>query len=56
MRVLAALDVVEDGQAHGGLRREAMLIEQLAFERGEEALADRVIVGTAPQWREAGGR
>jgi hypothetical protein len=44
VRVVPAFDVLEDGQARSGLGREAVAIEQLALERGEEALAHRVVV------------
>lgn len=37
MRV-PAFDLLEDGETHRRLGREAMAIEQLAFERGKEAL------------------
>jgi hypothetical protein len=47
VRVVPALDVLEDGHADRRLGREALAIEQLALERGEEALADRVVVGVA---------
>ena len=47
MRVVPSLDVLEDGQARRGLRREAVALEQFAFEGGEEALAHRVVVGVA---------
>ena len=40
MRVVPALDVLEDGQVRRGLRREAVALEQLAFEGREEALAE----------------
>ena len=47
VRVVPALDEVEDRDAGLGLRAEAVAIEQLAFERGEEALAHRVVVSVA---------
>src|SRR5512134_662962 len=45
--VVPALDELEDRHARLGLRRKAPAIEQLAFERREEALAHRVVVGIA---------
>lgn len=42
MRVVPALDVLEDGEARLGLRLEPGAIEQLTLERGEEALANGV--------------
>jgi hypothetical protein len=36
-RIVKALDEFEDGHARFGLGLEATPIEQLAFERGEEA-------------------
>ena len=47
VRVVPALDEVEDGHAGLGLGREAAAIEQLTLERGEEALAEGVVVGVA---------
>jgi hypothetical protein len=41
MRIVPSLDVLEDGQTRRGLRREAVALEQFAFEGGEEALAHR---------------
>src|SRR5207253_8185428 len=46
-RVVPAFDEVEDGEAGVGLSREPLSIEQLALERCEEALAERVVVGVA---------
>jgi hypothetical protein len=46
-RIVPAFDEVEDGEARVGLRAEAVAIEQLALERREEALAERVVVGIA---------
>src|SRR5271156_2365470 len=43
MRVVPALDEVEDRQARLDLGLEAAPVEQLAFERGEEALAHGVV-------------
>ena len=45
--VVPALDVLEDGEPRGGLRLEALAVEQLALERGEEALAHGVVVRVA---------
>ena len=44
-RIVEALDELEDGHARFGLRLEATPIEQLTFERGEETLRHRVVVG-----------
>jgi hypothetical protein len=44
MRVVPSLDEVEDGHAFFGLRGEAVLFEQLAFQCGEETLTHRVVV------------
>ena len=46
-RVVPAFDEVEDGEAGVGLSWEPLSIEQLALERCEEALAERVVVGVA---------
>src|SRR5690606_27066068 len=46
-RVVEALDVVEDGGPGLGRIAEGMPIEQLALERGEEALGERVVVAVA---------
>src|SRR3990170_1656691 len=46
-RVVPALDEVEDRKAGLGRRAEAVTVEQLALERREEALAERVVVGVA---------
>src|SRR6267378_2490337 len=46
-RVVPALDKLEDRHARFGLRLETPAREQLAIERGEEALAHRVVVGIA---------
>ena len=45
--VVEALDEVEHGEFGFGAVDEARPIEQLAFERGEEALAHRVVVAVA---------
>ena len=47
MRVVPALDEVEDGHSGLGLDLEAVLVEELALEGGEEALAESVVVGVA---------
>ncbi len=54
-RVVPALDEVEDRQASLGLGGEPLAIEQLALERGEEALAQGVVVGIPPR-RSPNGR
>jgi len=46
-RVVEALDEVEDGHPGLGLGAEALTVEQLALERGEEALAECVVVRIA---------
>lgn len=46
-RIVEALDEFEDGHARFGLRLEATPIEQLTFERGEETLRHRVVVGVS---------
>ena len=46
-RIVETLDELEDGNARLGLRPEATPIEQLAFERGEEALRHCVVVGVS---------
>jgi len=43
MRVVPALDEIEDRHARLGLGLEGSPVEQLAFEGGEEALAHRVV-------------
>ena len=45
--VVPAFDEVEDGEPRLDLRPEALAIEELALERCEEALAERVVVGIA---------
>ena len=47
MRIVPRLDEVEDGGFGLALRSEAMLNEQLAFERGVKALTHRVVVAIA---------
>jgi len=47
MRIVPALDEVEDGHPGPGPVSEAVLLEELAFEGGEEALAERIVVGVA---------
>jgi hypothetical protein len=59
--VVEALDEVEDGQPSLAVRSEALPVEQLARERGEEALTQRVdapiAVKLARSWlREASER
>jgi hypothetical protein len=46
-RVVPALDVAEQRYARLGLGRPTVPIDQLALERGEEALGHRVVVGVA---------
>jgi hypothetical protein len=46
-RIVETLDEFEDGDARLGLGLEATPIEQLAFERGEEALRHGVVVGVS---------
>jgi len=41
VRIVPALDVLEDGHARLGLGLEAATVQQLAFERREEALDER---------------
>jgi len=47
MRVVPALEALEDRAAGVGRGREAVAIEQLALDRREEALAHRVVVSVA---------
>ena len=47
MRVVPALDELEEGQLGFGLRLKAPPAQQLAFEGGEEALAHRVVEAVA---------
>src|SRR5262249_39058410 len=47
VRVVPALDEFEDGQARLNLGVEALAIEELALERREEALTERVVVRVA---------
>jgi hypothetical protein len=46
-RVVPALDEFEDGQAGLDPGLEAAAVEEFALEGGEEALAERVVVGVA---------
>jgi len=46
-RVVPASDEVEHGEACLGRCREPLPVEQLALERGEEALTQGVVVGVA---------
>ena len=41
--IVPSLDELEDRQAGLGLGLELAPVEQLAFERGEEALAHRIV-------------
>jgi hypothetical protein len=45
---MPAFDTGEVRQARGGLGGEALAIEQLAFERREETLAQGVVVRVTP--------
>jgi hypothetical protein len=47
LRVVPALDEVEDGHPGLGLGAEAVAVEQLALERREEALAQGIVVAVA---------
>src|SRR5690606_22092590 len=47
MRVVPALDPLEDRHPGFGLAFEPPTVKHLAFERGEEALGHRVVVGIA---------
>ena len=53
MRIVPALDEVEDGHSGVGLGREAATVQQFALEGGEEALTEGVVVGVphAPHGR-----
>jgi len=46
-RIVPAFDEVEHGEAGVDLRPETLPIQQLALERGEEALAQGIVVGVA---------
>ena len=46
-RIVEALDEVEDRDPRLALAAEADVIEELALERGEEALGHRVVVAVA---------
>ena len=46
-RVVEALDEVEDGHPGLGSGPEPATVQQLALERGEEALAEGVVVGVS---------
>jgi hypothetical protein len=46
-RVVEALDEFEHGGPRLGLRLEPALVEKLAFQRGEEALAHGIVVGVS---------
>ena len=54
MRVVEALDEVEHGEARLDLRAEAGPIEELALERGEETLTQRVVVAIADRAHRGG--
>ena len=45
MRVVPALDEVDDGHAGLGLGGEAAAVQELALEGGEEALTESIVVG-----------
>ena len=47
VRVIPPFDVLEDRHAGLGLRRERALVDELAFEGGEEALGHRVVGAVA---------
>ncbi len=47
VRVVEPLDVVEEGETGGVAGGEALAGEQLAFERGEEALREGVVEAVA---------
>ena len=47
MGVVEPLDVIEERESGGAPRREAVTSEQLAFERGEEALSRRIVEAIA---------
>src|SRR5260370_25969935 len=47
VRVVTALDEVEDGHPGLGLGGEAAPVQQLALEGGEEALTEGVVIGVA---------
>ena len=44
MGIVPAFDELKDSQACFGLGLEGMAVEQLTFERGEEALAERIVI------------
>ena len=43
MRIVPAFDELQYSQASFGLGLEGMAVEQLTFERGEKALAERIV-------------
>ena len=45
--IVEAFDELKDGHARLGVGSEAMSVDQLAFEGGEETLAHRIVVGVA---------
>jgi len=46
-RIVEALDEIEERNPRLGLRLEPTPVEELAFERGEEALAHGVVIGVS---------
>jgi hypothetical protein len=56
MRVVPALDEIEDRHAGLGLRAKRLAIEQLALERRLTAIADRVVVAVGRPGERIGGR
>ena len=47
MRIIPPFNVGEDGQLCFLMRPEGSTIDQLTFKRGEEALAQRVVIAVA---------
>jgi hypothetical protein len=47
MRVVPALDEIEDGEACLGVGPEGVAVDELALERGKEALTHRIVVAIA---------
>jgi len=47
MRVVPPLEILEDDEPRFGLRLEATAVEELAFERRKEALAEGIVVRVA---------
>ncbi len=57
MRIVPAFDELKNSQACFGLGLEGMAVEQFAFERGEEALAESIVIAIsdrAPRWANPG--